>query len=58
MYSFLLTDASYAVLTVVAFIVLIMGVSAWILSVKMPMRQFWEPRFRPLQPVLYSWLSS
>jgi len=34
MYSFLLTDASYAVLTVVAFIVLIMGVSAWILSVK------------------------
>ena len=34
MYSFLLTDASYAVLTVVAFITLIMGVSAWILSVK------------------------
>lgn len=34
MYQFLLTDASYAVLTVVAFIVLIMGVSAWILSVK------------------------
>lgn len=34
MYSFLLTDASYAVLTVVAFIVFIMGVSAWILSVK------------------------
>lgn len=34
MYSFLLTDASYAVLTVVAFITFIMGVSAWILSVK------------------------
>ena len=34
MYQFLLTDASYTVLTVVAFIVLIMGVSAWILSVK------------------------
>lgn len=34
MYQFLLTDASYAVLTVVAFITLIMGVSAWILSVK------------------------
>lgn len=34
MYQFLLTDASYAVLTVMAFIVLIMGVSAWILSVK------------------------
>ena len=34
MYKFLLTDASYAVLTVVAFITLIMGVSAWILSVK------------------------
>lgn len=34
MYKFLLTDVSYAVLTVVAFIVLIMGVGAWILSVK------------------------
>lgn len=34
MYKFLLTDASYAVLTIVAFIVLIMGVGAWILSVK------------------------
>lgn len=34
MYQFLLTDASYAALTVIAFIVLIMGVSAWILSVK------------------------
>lgn len=34
MYKFLLTDASYAVLTVVAFITLIMGVSTWILSVK------------------------
>lgn len=36
MYQFLLTDASYAVLTVVAFIVFIMGISAWILSVKDP----------------------
>lgn len=34
MYKFLLTDASYALLTVMAFIVLIMGVSVWILSVK------------------------
>lgn len=36
MYSFLLTDVSYAVLTTIAFIVFIMGISAWILSVKDP----------------------
>lgn len=34
MYQFLLTDASYAVLTVMTFIVLIMVVGTWNLSVK------------------------
>ena len=36
MYQFLLTDANYAVLTVVTLLVFILGVSAWILSVKEP----------------------
>lgn len=36
MYQFLLIDANYAVLTAITFIVFILGVSAWILSVKDP----------------------
>lgn len=36
MYQFLLTDVNYAVLTVVTLLVFILGISAWILSVKEP----------------------
>ena len=36
MYQFLLTEANYTVLVVITFIVFIMGISAWILSVKDP----------------------
>lgn len=58
MYKFLLTDASYAVLTVVAFIVLIMGVGAWILSVKDADEAIFGTKLPALQPVSYLWLSS
>lgn len=36
MYQFLLTDVNYAALIAITFIVFILGVSAWILSVKEP----------------------
>lgn len=36
MYQFLLTDVNYAVLTAITFIVFILGITAWVLSVKDP----------------------